>query len=704
METESSPQHLCQQQHGVSSQRAQDLHMYEERFALAMQGSNDGWWELDLRTNIVYFSPRWKQIFGYTQDEPSDSFDAWIEHVHPDDRGRLETILQQQMNGHIDTYEIDHRVQHRDNTYRWIRARGSAQRDDKGTVSRIAGWHIDITERKLEEQTQARHAQHTSFRADVSMALAERATLRTILQRCTEAMVQHLHAAFARIWTLKQETQVLVLQASAGEYTSLTGSRACIPMGDDKIGQIAQERQSYLTNDALNDPRIIDKEWAWRERMVAFAGYPLLVEDQVVGVMAMFSHEPLMEDTLDALATVAQAIAQGIGRKWAEEQLEERVKERTKELALLLEVSHNIASKLELRPLLDIILTQLKTVVDYSEVILYTLQDEQLSILHYQGPQLPEQMKHLLILIEQDMTRVIQSYQHDPFIIDDIYQDARLSQFSMQDMYPHFEKKTVRLHSWMGVPLMVKDRIIGLFVLSHNQPQYYTRQHINVVQALANQAAVALENAHLYGQARDLAVLQERQRLARELHDSVSQALYSIVLGTRTARTLLDRDPSKLAEPLDYILSLAESGLTEMRSLIFELRPESLETEGLVNALMKQAQEVQRREGLMVIMELGEEPSLPFKVKETLYRVAQEAIHNSVKHAHAKHITLRLHENTTGSFLDVIDDGVGFNPDQSFPQHLGLMSMHERLTLVGGTLEITSAPGMGTRIHAIIPC
>jgi PAS domain S-box-containing protein len=470
-----------------------------------------------------------KQIFGYSQQEPLERLAVWIEHVHPDDREPLERLLQQQLSGHLDTYEIDHRVQRRDGTYRWIRARGGAQYANDGSVVRIAGWHTDITERKQEEQRQLRHAQHASFRADVSMALAERATLRTTLQRCTEAMVQHFHAAFARIWTLKPETSVLILQASSGEYTSLTGSRASIPLGADKIGHIARKRQPYLTNDALNDPRIADKEWASREHMVAFAGYPLLVDKQVVGVMAMFSHEPLMQDTLDALATVAQAIAQGIGRKWAE------------------------------------------------------------------------------------------------------------------------------------------------------------------------------ENAELYVQARDLAVLQERQRIARELHDSVSQALYGIVLGARTARALLDRDPHKLAEPLDYILALAETGLTEMRSLIFELRPEALETEGLVNALLKQAQVVQMREGLKVVMDLGTEPSLPFQVKEALYRVVQEAIYNSVKHAHAQQITVRLSENATGSFLDVIDDGVGFDPNQSFPHHLGLRSMHERVALLGGLLQITSSPGMGTHIHAIIP-
>jgi PAS domain S-box-containing protein len=299
-----------------------DLPMWEERFLLAMQDSNDGWWDLNLDTNIVYFSPRWKQIFGYAQDEFPAFFEAWIERVHPDDRDHLEVLLRQQMDGQIDTYKIDHRVRQRDGTYRWIQARGSAQRDDKGTVYRIAGWHTDITERKLEEEIQARHVHHASFRVDVSVALIESTTLPTILQRCTEAMVQHLQAVFARIWTLKPGSHILVLQASAGKYTRLNGTHANISLGSDKIGQIAQERQPYLTNEALKDPRIIDKEWARRENMVAFAGYPLLVEDQVVGVMALFSHEPLMEDTLDALATVSQAIAQGIGRKWAEEQLE----------------------------------------------------------------------------------------------------------------------------------------------------------------------------------------------------------------------------------------------------------------------------------------------------------------------------------------------------------------------------------------------
>jgi len=410
-----------------------------------------------------------------------------------------------------------------------------------------------------------------------------------------------------------------------------------------------------------------------------------------------------LEDTLDALESVAKAIAQGIGRKWAEEQLEKRVHERTRELALLLEVSQNITSTLELNPLLDTILIQLKTVVDYRAAVLYALQDDQLTILNYQGEQSLEQIKSLLSVFEQDMTPMLKGHQHDPFIIDDIYQQARLSERLAEEMDTSHLTDSPHLHSWMGVPLMAKDRAIGLLILAQSQPRYYTRRHADLARTLANQAAVALENARLYEQAQQLATLQERQRLARELHDSVAQALYSIALSARTARTLLDRDPGKLAEPLDHLSSLAHAAQAEMRALIFALRPESLAIEGLVMVLKKQAEAIQARYGLPVVMELGAEPSLPIMVKEVLYRIAQEALHNSVKHARATTVEVRLRVLATGIMLEVIDNGVGFDPEQSFPGHLGLQSMRERATPLGGTLEITSSPGRGTHIRAVIP-
>jgi PAS domain S-box-containing protein len=191
----------------------------------------------------------------------------------------------------------------------------------QGQRARLAAVR-DITERKRVEEIHARRATHALFRADISAALAiSRAPLRAILESCATAMVQHLGAAFARIWTLNSDEQVLELQASAGMYTHIDGGHARVPVGRFKIGKIAAERVPHLTNDVLNDPRVGDKEWAAREGMVAFAGYPLIVEDRLLGVTALFSRSELPEDTIDALASVADIISQGIERKRTEAEL-----------------------------------------------------------------------------------------------------------------------------------------------------------------------------------------------------------------------------------------------------------------------------------------------------------------------------------------------------------------------------------------------
>ena len=187
----------------------------------------------------------------------------------------------------------------------------------------ICGIATDITELKRAEELQVRRARHAALRADIHAAFcaAAETRLQTMLQRSAEAIVRHLDAAFARIWTLNDRQKLLELQASAGLYTRLDGEHARVPVGKFKIGLIAEQRQPHLTNDVLNDTRISHPDWAKQEGMVSFAGYPLLVEGRLVGVVAMFAREHLAPDTLEALEAVADTIAQGIERKRAEEKL-----------------------------------------------------------------------------------------------------------------------------------------------------------------------------------------------------------------------------------------------------------------------------------------------------------------------------------------------------------------------------------------------
>lgn len=252
-------------------------------------------------------------------------------------------------------------------------------------------------------------------------------------------------------------------------------------------------------------------------------------------------------------------------------------------------------------------------------------------------------------------------------------------------------------------PLIYQGRLLGILNGYYPEGREPGEAEIGFLTVIAHLAAVAVENARLFDEAQGKAALEERQRLARELHDSVSQALCGIALGARTARAQLDRDPQQAVEPLDYVLSLSEAALAEMRALIFELRPDSLEKEGLVAALNKQMDSVRARHGIAVHAELGDEPELPFEVKEALYRIAQEALHNTVKHARASKVELRLEANGNDVALHVSDDGVGFDVNGSFPGHIGLQSMRERATRLGGTLEVVSTPQRGTQVRANVP-
>jgi signal transduction histidine kinase len=253
------------------------------------------------------------------------------------------------------------------------------------------------------------------------------------------------------------------------------------------------------------------------------------------------------------------------------------------------------------------------------------------------------------------------------------------------------------------VPLIVGGAVFGVFGVNYCRPHPVGAEEQRLLLALAQRAALAIENAQLYAQAHATAALEERQRLARELHDSVSQALYGIALGARTARTLLDRDPARMTGPIEYVLNLAEAGLTEMRALIFELRPESLATEGLGAALSKMADAIRVRHHLGVDLDLCDELDAPLPVKEALYRIAQEATNNAIKHARARRLALRLVDEAGACRLEVRDDGSGFDPGGDFSGHFGLTSMVERAGRLGGTLTVESAPGRGTMVRVRLP-
>ncbi len=223
--------------------------------------------------------------------------------------------------------EEEVRLRRHDGAYRWFLFRTVPINDKEGNIVRWFGTMTDIEDRKQVEEIRTAQVRQAGVRADVSAAFSKSAHLGEALRGCADAIVRHLDAGFARIWTLDKEGTMLELKASAGIYTRLDGSYGRIPVGNLKVGWIARERKPHLTNDVLNDPRVSDKDWARACGFVSFAGYPLIVEERVVGVMALFARHSLSNATLETLASIADAIAQGIERKRAEEKLHQDEKE-----------------------------------------------------------------------------------------------------------------------------------------------------------------------------------------------------------------------------------------------------------------------------------------------------------------------------------------------------------------------------------------
>lgn len=263
----------------------------------------------------------------------------------------------------------------------------------------------------------------------------------------------------------------------------------------------------------------------------------------------------------------------------------------------------------------------------------------------------------------------------------------------------HAYSRNPDLKALLVIPLCVEDTCIGVLDVV-NKPGGFTDDDIRIMNLFADQAAIAIKNSRLHNQAEQLAVLEERQRLARELHDSVSQSLYSVSLYADAARlAIADGEIEETVNNIQELRNMAREAMLDMRLLIFELHPPILEEEGLTVALQTRLESVEARSGIKTVFEVKEDRRLPIHIESELYRIAQEALTNAVKHARAKVIQVQLHFSEKKFRMILWDNGIGFDPkNTSHGGGLGLRSMQQRIQRIDGTMVIDSKPGEGTAI------
>jgi signal transduction histidine kinase len=271
-----------------------------------------------------------------------------------------------------------------------------------------------------------------------------------------------------------------------------------------------------------------------------------------------------------------------------------------------------------------------------------------------------------------------------------------------EGLYAKFEVRTIVATS------LIRDRqLIGtLNIYSLGSPHHFSSDQLDLLQGLADQAAQAIDSARLRQQASQLVVLEERARLARELHDSVTQSLYSLtLLAEGRQRLIRSGQVDNIADTFLEMGEIAQQALKEMRLLVYELRPPKLEQEGLLGALHQRLATVEKRAGLEARLLAEDVVDLPAPIEEGLYKIAQEALNNSLKHAAATSITVRLGTDDQGLALEIADNGRGFDVSAG-PNHqggLGFASMRERVERLGGVLEVHSTPGQGTTVRVRLP-
>lgn len=476
-------------------------------------------------------------------------------------------------------------------------------------------------------------------------------------------------------------------------------------------GEVIDSRRPLVIRDAANDPRLSAiHDSVRREGYRSVALLPLAHGDESLGMLT-FYHEEERDYSAQDLE-LAQSFANQAAVAIKNARLFDAISQRAAELSALYAVTSTVSQSLNLDEVLDGALDEVLTVMradrspDDSACIgwIYLMDEEMeaLTLSAYQGIDAgqTEQVRRLQFG-EGFSGRVAQSGQ--PLLVRNIH-DYHSDHHS--EVAPHPAALQGGLRSFAGAPLETKGRILGVLGVASRGDRQFTRRETDLLSSIGRQIAIAVENARLYDQSREVAVLEERNRLAREIHDTLAQGLTGIVVQLEAAERVAVKRPEQAATALERAKTLARQSLEEARRSLWNLRPTPLEHLSLSEALDQEVVRLDGRNGLEAhFTVVGAERRLPSDDELNLYRIAQEALNNVHKHAHANTVSVELAFNSSDLQLTVADDGIG---DVDASQEcsnggLGLVGMRERAHLVDGELRTESPPHEGTRITVVVP-
>ncbi|NTW98856.1 MAG: response regulator [Geobacteraceae bacterium] len=366
------------------------------------------------------------------------------------------------------------------------------------------------------------------------------------------------------------------------------------------------------------------------------------------------------------------------------------------EQSALLAISHTLASTSEIRP--DLILEQLNDLIEYKQGVFFTVEDSMLVTLGIRGMQ--NQAQSAISQIRLNTPEVLDALlnAHQPIRIEDIWSEEPQTQLLRSFLGDSVTVLLDGMHSWMWVPLVVQGRLLGGISLAEIKKNYFTEHHADLMLSVANQSAITMSNAELVGQVKELAIMEERQRLAHDLHDAVNQSLFSAGLIAEALPRLWDIDQQDARRSLEELRLLTRGALAEMRALLAELRPITMTNSNLGDLLHLQADAFFGRTNIPVEIIVTGEFTLPAIVQVAFYRVCQEVFNSIANHANASHVVMALRQDNVGIEMFIHDDGQGFDTEKVIPGHDGLGIIYEHAEEVGAKLSVISQPDNGTAL------
>jgi signal transduction histidine kinase/CHASE3 domain sensor protein len=427
---------------------------------------------------------------------------------------------------------------------------------------------------------------------------------------------------------------------------------------------------------------------------------PLTSQGNVVGLLSLGSTRGRCfdEDEIALLTSIANQIGVAVENASLLGQLEQRVTS----LSVINEVARAISAVLDLEELYSVIHEQCLRALDMPTFTIALWDDDAQQLAPVRVYVDHERQDLSLGWPVRPLLSNLVAQRRRPLRTNDYYATVRAAGFT-----PNDQSEAEIRRSWMGVPMTIGDRLVGVMIVA-TPSRLLTDEDENMLGAIANQAAVAIENARLYQQTRELGVIEERNRLAREIHDTIAQGLTGIVLQLEATGTLLDMKPERARQRLTKATELARSTLSEARRSVWNLRPKPLEEQSLFEAIQGEAARL-REDGVEVRCLAEGDPLRPApEIENGVYRIAQEALQNIRKHAGATLVEVTLATAGDGLTLTIRDNGRGFDPERLAERRtdgggFGMLGMRERARLVGGHLEVQSTAGAGTVLVVTAP-